>query len=74
MITQADYEMWRAEPMTQEFFRLLQEDIDKVAHGNMTEQHARDHILNASEVGRYEALVTYAEMDYTFFTGIEETG
>lgn len=71
-ITERDFRNWWNTPVALEFKRLIQEDLDKLAHESMTPEHARDTVEKAMAVGAYEALKLYRDMDYEFFGGITE--
>jgi len=71
-ITKSDFIHWWNLPYTQEFRKLIAEDMDKLAHESMTTDHARDTVAKAEAVGAYKALETYANMTYAFFSGNQE--
>lgn len=69
-ITKSDFENWKTSLVGKEFFqRLLKEDLDKLAYGNMTHALARDHIGNAIEVGKFQIIQLYYNMTYEYLTG-----
>ena len=72
-ITRNDFDNWWNNPVGVEFKKMLRENLDKLAYGNMTHSYARDHIGNAIETGKYEATMFYYKLSYEQFTGEEPT-
>lgn len=68
-ITKDDFNNWWSSPIGMEFRKLLKENLDKLAHGNMTNSYARDVIGNAQEVGKYMATLFYYNMTFEELTG-----
>jgi hypothetical protein len=56
-------------PITEEFRKMLKENLDKLAYGSMNNASARDHIGTAINVGRFMATMDYYNMNYEFLTG-----
>lgn len=69
MIRKEQFQRWKDDAVTKEFFQVMREDLDKLAHGNMADSFCRDQIGNAETVGQYLAIMRYFNMDYTFLTG-----
>ena len=55
MITEDQFNNWWSDPVAIEFKKMVKENLDKLAYGNMTQSYCRDQIGNAIEVGKYEA-------------------
>jgi len=68
-LTKDDFDNWWNSPVGIEFKGLLREDMDKLAHGSMTTEHATSTVEKAEAVGAYKVLQTYLGMDYKFFSG-----
>ncbi len=71
MLTKDDFERWWNAPVGDSFKEMLKEDMVKLAHGNMTNSMARDHIQNAVEVGRYQRTMEIHNLTYEQLAGEE---
>ncbi len=71
MLTKDEFDRWWNNPVGDEFRKMLHEDMVKLAHGNMTNSLARDHIQNAVEVGRYQRTVEIHNTTYEDLVGEE---
>lgn len=63
-ITRDDFERWREDPVTREFMKMLDEDLDKLRTGTMNEFFVRDQIANAIEFGKHEAIEKMFNLRY----------
>lgn len=69
MITKDDFDNWWNAPVGKEFRKLLDENMVKLAYGNMAQSFCRDHIGNAIEVGKFEATMFYSKMTFEQLMG-----
>ena len=66
-----DFDNWWNNPVALEFKKMLKEDMEKLAHGNMVQSFARDHIQNAIEVGRYQRTLEIHNLSHEQLLGDE---
>jgi hypothetical protein len=71
-ITKSDFENWWGSPVGEEFRKMLRENMEKLAFGNMNNVHARDQVQNAIEVGRFMATNELYNLTYEYLTGEDE--
>lgn len=70
-LTKSDFDNWWNAPVGLEFRKMLKEDLDKLAHGNMTNAEARDTIGNAQKVGSYNTVMHFIKLQHTDILGEE---
>uniref|UniRef100_A0A6M3IRU3 Uncharacterized protein n=1 Tax=viral metagenome TaxID=1070528 RepID=A0A6M3IRU3_9ZZZZ len=70
-ISKQDFEGWLMNPVTEEFRKMLKENLDKLAYGSMNNGAARDQIGTAINIGKFMATMDYYNMNYEFLTGEE---
>jgi len=70
-ISKQDFENWWTSPVGVEFRKMLKENLDKLAYGNMTSSYARDQISNAIEIGRFQVTMEYYNLRYEDIAGKE---
>jgi len=68
-ISKDDFEAWWSSPVGLVFKEVLSENLQKLAHGTMRIDYAKDPIMKAEEVGRYEAISEILAIDFNYLTG-----
>ena len=71
-ITKSDFEAWWNSPVGVEFRKLLDENLEKIAHGSMNMDYAFNHTDKAIEIGKYYATSFYKNLTYEALTGKTE--